>query len=150
MLCDLVAVPERRIEVVAIRRRTLNGVSFTCPGDRITAIVGPSGCGKSTLLRIMAGLESADGGSVLLGNEHPERRQARGEIGFAFQSPTLMPWRTVCKNIELPLEILGCPESSALSDVLELTRLQDLSAHLPRELSGGQAQRVSLARASVT
>jgi NitT/TauT family transport system ATP-binding protein len=152
MLSSSTSQSEQLIEVHEVHRRTLCGVSFICPSNCTTSIVGPSGCGKSTLLRIMAGLESPDCGSVLLGNECPARRQTRGEIGFAFQAPTLMAWRTVRKNIELPLEILHRGEFKGLSDVLRLTRLDEnnLAAKLPKELSGGQAHRVSLARALVT
>jgi NitT/TauT family transport system ATP-binding protein len=99
---------------------------------------------------MMAGLEPPDSGSVLLGGQAPESRQAIGEIGLAFQSPTLMPWRTVKQNIQLPLEILHNDGFGAVDRVLQLTELDSVALKLPSELSGGQAQRVSLARALVT
>src|SRR6185437_925326 len=140
----------KRIEVSCVTRRTLVNVSFSCPGNQVTAIVGPSGCGKSTLLRMMAGLEHADSGSVLLGGQAPKSRQAIGQIALAFQSPTLMPWRNVRQNIQLPLEILRHDGFAAVDRVLKLTELASIDLKLPSTLSGGQAQRVSLARALVT
>lgn len=138
------------IVVRNVSRRTLSQVSLTCPAGKVTAIVGPSGCGKSTLLRLIAGLEEADTGGVMLGNNDPHVRQSRGEIGFAFQSPTLLPWRTVRQNIELPLDLLERQDREAVDYVIKLTHLEDLASRLPNELSGGQAQRASLARALVT
>jgi len=99
---------------------------------------------------MMAGLEHADSGSVLLGGQAPKSRQAIGQIALAFQSPTLMPWRNVRQNIQLPLEILRHDGFAAVDRVLKLTELASIDLKLPSTLSGGQAQRVSLARALVT
>jgi len=113
-------------------------------------IIGPSGCGKSTLLRLLGGLVKPTAGRVLYRGrplDHP-----CSTIGIVFQQPTLMPWRTVIKNVELPLQILGIPakmrEQRALA-MLELVGLHDFRHSLPRELSGGMQQRVALARALV-
>ena len=110
------------------------------PGEFV-AIVGPSGCGKSTLLRIAAGLSVATGGSV---------HAPADDIGYVFQDATLLPWRTVQRNVELPAQIRGLPRSERQDrarDALELTGLQGFERHRPRALSGGMRMRVSLARA---
>ena len=110
------------------------------PGEFV-AIVGPSGCGKSTLLRIAAGLSVATAGSV---------HAPADDIGYVFQDATLLPWRTVQRNVELPAQIRGLPRSERQDrarDALELTGLQGFERHRPRALSGGMRMRVSLARA---
>lgn len=107
-----------------------------------TAIVGPSGCGKSSLLRILAGLQSPSSGKIEINPDTP--------IGFVFQEPTLLAWRTVYENVALPLKIKGFNKQlidNRITDVLTLVGLADRQHALPRELSGGMKMRVSLARA---
>ncbi len=114
--------------------------------DRI-ALMGRSGSGKSTVLNLIAGLDEATAGEVrwpLYG--HP----IAGDIGLAFQSPSLIPWLTVEENVRLPLLISTATRPGDPLDLLAQLGLSELSSKLPAELSGGQAQRVALARAMAT
>ena len=110
------------------------------PGELVT-IVGPSGCGKSTLLRIIAGLTAPTSGSVAVD---------RGDVGYVFQDPTLLPWRTVRRNVELLGELHRVPAQSrrdAASSAIRTVGLAGTEDKYPRSLSGGMRMRVSLARA---
>jgi NitT/TauT family transport system ATP-binding protein len=128
--------------------RALGEVSFSIAREEFVCVVGPSGCGKSTLLRLLGGLLRPTAGQVLFDGRLLESPSSR--IGFVFQRANLMPWRSVEKNILLPLELDGTPASDACATVKELVELVGLAGFersLPRELSGGMAQRVALARA---
>jgi NitT/TauT family transport system ATP-binding protein len=112
------------------------------------SLLGPSGCGKSTVLRLIADLAQPTGGSVTwpgsTGDDH------RGEIGFVFQDPTLMPWANVADNVWLPLRLRGVSRHDAresIAESLALVGLSDFAKAHPRELSGGMRMRVSIARA---
>jgi len=121
-------------------------------GDFIS-LVGPSGCGKSTLLRIVAGLGDASSGTVTVGGASPTSPQAKGFTSFVFQEATLLPWRPVRGNVELPLELSGTPKSEwnrTVDEALEMVGLSGFANAYPRELSGGMRMRVSIARALVT
>jgi NitT/TauT family transport system ATP-binding protein len=126
----------------------LDRVSFAArPGDFVS-LIGPSGCGKSTLLRLIAGLSPVSGGSVIIDGKTPEA--AAAELAFVFQEPTLLPWLDVAQNIELPQKLRGVRAADRTANrqrVLELVRLVDKTEAYPRQLSGGQKMRVSLARA---
>jgi NitT/TauT family transport system ATP-binding protein len=128
--------------------RALGEVSFSIASEEFVCVVGPSGCGKSTLLRLLGGLLRPTAGRVRFDGTELEGTSPR--IGFMFQRPNLMPWRTVEQNILLPLEIDGTPKNPArhtVSDLIGLVGLSGFERSLPRELSGGMAQRVALARA---
>ncbi len=130
--------------------QALRDVSLNVQPGEFLSIIGPSGCGKSTLLKVIADLVAPSSGRIAIKGRSPlEARQAR-DCGIVFQSPTLMEWRTVEKNIALPLEILGAPpaeQKKRTEQLLELIRLRDFAAHYPHELSVGMQQQVSIARA---
>jgi NitT/TauT family transport system ATP-binding protein len=112
------------------------------------SVVGPSGCGKTTFLRIVAGLETASAGEVLL-DGHLVRGPGR-DRGFVFQADSLLPWRTVLGNVMIGPEVAGRngePERRRTLELLKLVGLEGFEAYYPRQLSGGMRQRVNLARA---
>ena len=116
--------------------------------EEFLSIIGPSGCGKSTLLSIIAGLMEPSEGEVILegGNENSRRPN----IGFVFQDPVLLPWKTVLENARFPLDIIGDKSKESLDDLsnlLEVAGLKGFENSLPKELSGGMRQRVSIVRA---
>jgi NitT/TauT family transport system ATP-binding protein len=118
----------------------LDGADFRVAGGEFVSVVGPSGCGKSTLLRIASGLSDASGGKVQVETD---------KIGYVFQDPTLLPWRTVQANVELFSELRGLPKEERrrrAAAALELVGLSEFAGHRPRALSGGMRMRVSLAR----
>jgi NitT/TauT family transport system ATP-binding protein len=128
----------------------LDRVGLTVKEGEFVAIVGPSGCGKSTFLRILGGLLTPTEGQVHLDGWPLALRQR--QVGYVFQMVNLMPWRTVLRNVTLPLEVAGMPGPVAeqqARDLLVLVGLTGFEKVYPRELSGGMAQRVTLARALV-
>jgi len=128
----------------------LENVSLEVRGGEFVAIVGPSGCGKSTLLRILGGLLLPTAGAVYLDGQPLSSPQR--QVAYVFQNVNLLPWRTVLRNVLLPLEVAGTARAEALSraeSVLTLVGLNGYAALYPRELSGGMAQRVAIARALV-
>jgi NitT/TauT family transport system ATP-binding protein len=156
------AYPRGRGELLA-----LDGVDLTVAEGEFVAIVGPSGCGKSTLLRVLGGLLMPTAGDVHL-NGHlmqlpafsaeagpgrpPQRRQVGTGVAFVFQKVNLMPWRTVLRNVTLPLEVAKVPRPEAdprAEGLVRLVGLEGFERAYPHELSGGMAQRVALARALV-
>ncbi|MBO6883163.1 MAG: ABC transporter ATP-binding protein [Marivita sp.] len=131
----------------------LRDVSLSCPAGSFTAIIGPSGCGKSTVMRIALGLERADAGTVRIAGQASLDAARAGVTGVAFQDAALLPWRSVKRNVEVPLEVLGRSRSTAaahVQDMIELVGLKGYENALPGELSGGMRQRVAIARALVT
>ncbi len=119
------------------------------PGEFIT-LIGPSGCGKSTLLRLAAGLIEPTGGTVEVNDKTATQARLDRDYGMAFQNAGLFDWRTVSRNIELPLELMGWSKTrrrSRSTEMLELIGLTDFADHHPAELSGGMQQRVAIARA---
>lgn len=129
------------------RVRALTNVSFGVAEGEFVCLLGPSGSGKSTLLRIVAGLLQPDSGAVYIDGE--PLTGPRRDIGFVFQRTNLMPWRTVLENVLLPLEVAGTLQESDRSraaDLLDLVGLHGFQDAWPRQLSGGMAQRVVLAR----
>lgn len=128
----------------------LDRVSLQVGNGEFLCVVGPSGCGKSTLLRVLGGLVKPTRGRVYLGGEL--LTAPRRQIGFVFQKANLMPWRTVLKNVTLPLEIKGLKAEEAgqqARELLELVGLEGFEGAYPHELSGGMEQRVAIARALV-
>ena len=129
----------------------LEDISFTVQPGEFVSLVGPSGCGKSTLLRMIAGLGPITSGTILLEDLPPKQaRQEKADTAFVFQDATLMPWRNVLGNVELPLELRGVSKSERRAQVmqaLDTVGLSETTKAYPRELSGGMRMRVSLARA---
>ncbi len=128
----------------------LNQITFDIRDQEFVCILGPSGSGKSTLLRILAGLLPPSDGKIFYGGEL--LTGPRRDIGFVFQKANLMPWRDVLHNIILPLELTHMPEHKAISqaqEMVELVGLQGFEDVLPRDLSGGMAQRVAISRALI-
>ena len=122
-------------------------VSFTVAQGEFVALVGESGCGKTTLLRLIAGLEHPTTGTITLAG-HDVVQPVR-DIGFVFQRPVLLPWRTVLDNVLLPVEFVRSSQAGARQRALQLLALLDLerfAGHRPQHLSGGMQQRVALAR----
>jgi NitT/TauT family transport system ATP-binding protein len=119
----------------------LAGVDLQVAAGEFVSVVGPSGCGKSTLLRIASGLSQATGGRVTV---------QTGTIGYVFQDPALLPWRTVQANVELLAELDGLPRAERrrrADNAIQLVGMGDFRSHRPHALSGGMRMRVSLARA---
>ncbi len=128
----------------------LTSIAFNARAHEFLCIVGPSGSGKTTLLRILGGLLEPTGGVVHFGGERLSRPRRR--IGFVFQDANLMPWRTALENIILPLELEGMALQEARRrayELIELMGLEGFEHTLPRDLSGGMAQRVAIGRALV-
>jgi NitT/TauT family transport system ATP-binding protein len=126
----------------------LDRISFAAQAGDFISLIGPSGCGKSTLLRLIAGLSPLSGGTLSVDGRTPDA--AAADLGFVFQEPTLLPWLTVAKNVEVPQKLRGVPPETRTrtrDHVLELVRLREKASAYPRQLSGGQKMRVSIARA---
>lgn len=128
-------------------RPVLRDITLTVTPGEVLAIIGASGCGKSTLLRAVGGLDTGSTGEILLGGSPARAYDPRTAVGF--QEPRLMPWRTIHQNVTLGLPPgTGRAEGRERVDqLLELVGLADHARHRPREVSGGMAQRTSLARA---
>ena len=118
-------------------------------GDFVS-LIGPSGCGKTTLLRVIANLERPTEGRIAVEGVSPEEARLRRIYGYVFQAPVLYPWRTVQRNITMPLEIMGvsrAEQRKRAKHYLELVNLTGFERKFPWQLSGGMQQRVSIARA---
>ncbi len=119
------------------------------PGEFVS-LIGPSGCGKSTLLRVIGDLIPPSSGTVTVNGKPAKQARADRDYGIVFQDSVLFEWRTVEKNIQLPLELLGWDRSkrkARVEQMLELVELQNFGGHYPWQLSGGMQQRASIARA---
>jgi NitT/TauT family transport system ATP-binding protein len=137
--------PGVREPLVAIDR-----ASFQFEAGELVSLLGPSGCGKTTVLRIIAGLVPKTSGSVRVAGV--EVVEPRASVGFVFQSPNLMPWRTVLDNVLFPAEILRRRNAQTIArarDLLNMVGLVDFERARPHQLSGGMQQRVALCRALV-
>lgn len=117
------------------------------PGEFVS-LIGPSGCGKSTLLRLVGDLTTPTTGELLINGKPPTDARTDRDYGIVFQKATLLDWRTVSKNVELPLEIMGTEGRNEISaQMLGLVQLGEFGDHYPWQLSGGMQQRVAIARA---
>lgn len=128
----------------------LTNVSIDIKKGEFVSLLGPSGCGKTTLLRIIADLLKPTSGEVSVGGETPTEARLKRKYGIVFQSPVLYDWRTVKKNVMLPMEILKVPKAQReerAMQMLELVGLKDFADRYPKQLSGGMQQRVGIARA---
>ena len=128
----------------------LSGIDFAIHRGEFVSLIGPSGCGKSTLLRIVGDLTSTTTGTVTVNGKTAERARLDRDYGMVFQAPVLFDWRTVQKNVELPLEIIGrskAEREAKAREMLDLVELSEFTDHQPWQLSGGMQQRVAIARA---
>jgi NitT/TauT family transport system ATP-binding protein len=128
----------------------LSNVDLAVEEGAFVSLIGPSGCGKTTLLRIIADLEKPTSGDIAVNGVDPETARRHRDYGYVFQAPALYPWRTLIRNVMLPLEIIGMPKAERLEAArrkLDLVRLKGFERKFPWQLSGGMQQRASLARA---
>ncbi|MEQ6896070.1 ABC transporter ATP-binding protein [Microbacterium sp. KR10-403] len=138
----------RRFESAARTTLALDDIDLEVQDGEFLVLLGPSGCGKSTLLELLAGLQCPDAGRVAFGGETVEA--PRPDVGVVFQDAALYPWRTVLRNVALPLEIAGVPRREREGRArrqLERVGLGDFVESYPGELSGGMRQRAGIARA---
>ena len=128
----------------------LADVSLAIREGEFVSLIGPSGCGKTTLLRAVADLEKPTSGTIRVNSLSPHEARANRAYGYVFQAPALYPWRSVARNIALPLEIMGFSKAEREARVakgLDLVNLSGFGAKYPWQLSGGMQQRASIARA---
>ena len=128
----------------------LTDINLSIASGEFVSLIGPSGCGKSTLLRLIANLIEPTSGELVVNGKSAKQARLDQDYGMAFQQSGLFEWRTVAKNIELPLELKGWDQAkrqARATEMLELVKLSDFANHYPWQLSGGMQQRVAIARA---
>ncbi|MDX1742922.1 MAG: ABC transporter ATP-binding protein [Ruegeria sp.] len=128
----------------------LKDVNLSIDKGDFVSFIGPSGCGKTTFLRCIAALETPTGGTLTVNGMTPDEARRNRAYGYVFQAAGLYPWRTIAKNIKLPLEIMGyssAEQEERVSKVLDLVDLNGFGGKFPWQLSGGMQQRASIARA---
>lgn len=128
----------------------LSNVNLDVRKGDFVSFIGPSGCGKTTFLRVIADLERKTSGEISVNGMTPEEARKARAYGYVFQAPALYPWRTIEKNIALPLEIMGyaaAERKRRITGTLDLVSLSGFEKKFPWELSGGMQQRASIARA---
>ena len=128
----------------------LSNVDLEVAPGEFVSFIGPSGCGKTTLLRVIADLEQPTGGAIAVNGMTPREARLNRAYGYVFQAAGLYPWRTIEKNVRLPLEVMGYSaqeRAERVSRVLDLVGLGDFGRMFPWQLSGGMQQRASIARA---
>jgi NitT/TauT family transport system ATP-binding protein len=126
----------------------LSDVKLDVEEGEFVSFIGPSGCGKTTLLRVIADLEQATSGTITVNGMTPDQARRARAYGYVFQAPALFAWRTVEKNVALPLEVMGVSGAAErIKRNLELVNLAGFEKKYPWQLSGGMQQRVSIARA---
>ncbi len=130
--------------------RALTDVDLTIAKGEFVSFIGPSGCGKTTFLRVIADLEKATSGSISVNGMSPEEARRKRAYGYVFQAAALYPWRTIERNVALPLEIMGIPAAERAERIrrtMALVNLSGFEKKYPWQLSGGMQQRASIARA---
>jgi NitT/TauT family transport system ATP-binding protein len=130
--------------------QALSEIDLAIERGEFVSLIGPSGCGKTTLLRVIADLETATSGTIMVNGLTPREARLERAYGYVFQAPALYPWRTIAKNIALPLEIMGFSKqerNERISRNLDLVNLTGFEKRFPWQLSGGMQQRASIARA---
>ncbi len=128
----------------------LQDIDLAVREGEFISFIGPSGCGKTTLLRVIADLEQPTGGTITVNGLSPEQARLKRQYGYVFQSPALYPWRTIERNVMLPLEVFGMPRTERQERArtyLEMVNLKGFEQKFPWQLSGGMQQRASIARA---
>lgn len=128
----------------------LSNINLTVQAGDFVSFIGPSGCGKTTLMRAIADLEHPTDGTLHVGGLPPAQARLARSYGYVFQAPALYPWRTVERNVALPLEIMGYSREEQRrrsAQYLEMVNLDGFETRYPWQLSGGMQQRVSIARA---
>jgi len=128
----------------------LESIDLTIRQGEFVSLIGPSGCGKSTLLRLIADLTPPTTGTLTINGKPAARARLDRDYGMVFQAPVLMDWRTIARNIELPLEIMGwkpAGRANRSAELLKLVELEGFEGRHPWQLSGGMQQRVAIARA---
>ena len=130
--------------------QALSDIDLKVGRGEFVSLIGPSGCGKTTLLRVIADLEKPTGGAIRVNGVSAEEARVNRAYGYVFQAPALYPWRTIARNVALPLEIMGldgAERDRRVTANLELVNLTGFERKYPWQLSGGMQQRVSIARA---
>jgi NitT/TauT family transport system ATP-binding protein len=128
----------------------LQDINLEIQPREFVSLIGPSGCGKSTLLRTIGDLIEPTDGALTVNGKSARAARANREYGMVFQAPVLFDWRTVIKNVELPLEVMRVPSGERAAkarEMLKLVELEKFEKHYPHQLSGGMQQRVAIARA---
>ena len=129
----------------------LRGVDLSIERGQFVSIVGPSGCGKSTFLRLVAGLDEPTAGTLTVDGRTPkDARREQLDLAFIFQDATLLPWRSVARNVGLPLELREQTDADRVRQVIDMVGLADFADAYPAQLSGGMRMRASIARALAT
>jgi NitT/TauT family transport system ATP-binding protein len=132
------------------RTVALTDVDLSIHKGEFVSLIGPSGCGKTTLLRLIADLEKASAGTLVVNGTTPDQARMQRAYGYVFQAPALYPWRTLERNVALPLEVMGLSRDDRqrrVTRVLDLVGLAEFRKRFPWQLSGGMQQRASIARA---
>ena len=128
----------------------LKDINLNVEKSDFISFIGPSGCGKTTFLRVVADLEKPSGGEITVNGKTPQNARKDRDYGYVFQAPALLQWRSISKNISLPLEIMGYSKAEQQARVkknIELVGLSGFEKKFPWQLSGGMQQRASIARA---
>jgi NitT/TauT family transport system ATP-binding protein len=132
------------------RVAALTGINLDVQPGEFVSLLGPSGCGKSTLLRLVGDLITPSGGAVLVNDKPAPQARRDRDYGMVFQQATLYDWRTVSKNVQLPLEVMNYAKEqreARAREMIRLVQLEGFEKHYPWQLSGGMQQRVAIARA---